>query len=222
MSSSVCMCFSVCLCFCMFGPVLVLLFMLDRLLVFSCLSLCTCVYQASYVVFLLHRGASTLYGASLSFNNSSSRSQTALLLLVLKFENKNTYLSGWLCSANSASRMKPWDKSVVPNSSGFFLLWLLAEYSWMIYESWESDGLLHIFPKLMKSPARVREAERVWEGWAARAPGLRQAAAWFTRWFPPNDALPQCTTLQHLLLGKVENLQSSKYKTLLSHSAAGG
>ena len=94
MSSSVCMCFSVCLCFYMFGSVLVLLFMFDRVLVFSCLSLCMCVYQASYVVFLLHRGASTLYGASLSFNNSSSRSQTALLLLVLKFENKNTYLSG--------------------------------------------------------------------------------------------------------------------------------
>ena len=62
---------------------------------------------------------------------------------------------------NSASNLKPWDKCVVPNLSSFLLLWLLAEYSWMIYGSWESDGLLHIFPKLMKSPARVRE--RGWE-----------------------------------------------------------
>ena len=111
MSSSVCMCFSVCLCFYMF----------DRLLVFSCLSLCTCVYQASYVVFLLHRGASKLYGASLSFNNSSSRSQTALLLLVLKFKKK--YLFIWMIVfGNSASNLKPWDKCIVPNLSSFLLL----------------------------------------------------------------------------------------------------
>ena len=207
--------------FYMFGPVLVMMFKFVCMLVFSCLSLCMCVYQAiEFSCCTVVPLRSTVPPSPSIIHPPGARLRCCYSSSSFKIEIhihlddcvQQTVPHVWKLRINLLFPICPVFFS--------FDFWLNTAGWYMGVE--RVMGFCIFFPNWWKVQREwEREAERVWEGWAARAPGLRQAAAWFTRWFPPNDALPQCTTLQHLL-GKVENLQSSKYKTLLSHSATGG